>query len=161
MSSKNREYKLKDPSLVKNGSKNTHVKQCNNCGAILRITRYWHKQKKYKNFYCNKKCESKARYLGENLELVGGYRHKTEGYEYVRVNGKPSLKHRIIMERHLQRKLSRREHVHHINGIRYDNRLENLAVVDTTNHPTEALKFIHKLQSRIRELEHVVSEKGK
>jgi transposase-like protein len=42
--------------------------------------------------------------------------------------------HRYVMEQHLGRKLTKTEHVHHINGIRTDNRLENLQIVQNNRH---------------------------
>jgi hypothetical protein len=42
--------------------------------------------------------------------------------------------HRLVVERHLGRQLARNEQVHHRNGIRTDNRLENLEVVTPAEH---------------------------
>jgi len=58
---------------------------------------------------------------------------------------------RFIMEGILKRYLDKKELVHHINGIRYDNRPENLCVVNNHNH--EHRTFVKILQKRILELE--------
>ena len=80
------------------------------------------------------KVQAQALAPGDEVWSNGGFVDK-DGY--VRVSApRPrrssetggAYEHRLVMERHLERKLSESEVVHHRNGVRHDNRIENLEV---------------------------------
>ena len=66
-----------------------------------------------------------------------GYSINKRGYMNRRVRGVTVLQHREVMEAHLGRKLESFEHVHHKNGNKIDNRIENLEVLNASDHHKE------------------------
>lgn len=77
--------------------------------------------------YCSMDC----RHLAEKTDRF----IRSDGYASVKDDdGKWILEHRQLMERHIGRKLDTREHVHHKNGVKDDNRLENLEVLSVEDH---------------------------
>lgn len=55
-------------------------------------------------------------------------------YKALKVKGKKIDEHRYIIEKYLGRELSEDEVVHHINGNKKDNRIENLQVMTRKEH---------------------------
>lgn len=92
----------------------------------------------------------------------GGRYQKPDGYILVLFREHPNAspqgyvyEHRLVMEQKLGRLLYRDEIVHHLNGLTWDNRPENLALASRRNHDTLSIR--KALQARIRELETEVS----
>jgi hypothetical protein len=66
---------------------------------------------------------------------------KSSGYvEYTRGPHKGYSVHRVLMEEHIGRPLLPTEHVHHINGIKDDNRIENLQLMTINEHMSHHAK---------------------
>ena len=75
-----------------------------------------------------------AKSLGLKQDPKGSYIHSC-GYKVVdRIGSNGVLEHRKIMEEHLGRKLSANEVVHHINGNKLDNQIDNLVVLTRAEH---------------------------
>lgn len=83
-----------------------------------------------------------------NGNWKGGIHFRGDGYILIRIGVIPKdykgkryeLLHRLIMEESLGRKLLKSEVVHHINGDRSDNRLENLELTVQSKHAKKHYK---------------------
>jgi hypothetical protein len=72
-----------------------------------------------------------------------------KGYKMVQINYETYPEHRLIMEKHIGRKLLPfpQEVVHHINGNKLDNRIENLEIIGSQS---DHMKHHHELNPEFR-----------
>ncbi len=105
-------------------------RSCRECGATFRPARE-------SAAYCSRACARKKN-GGQNKQEGPIWWTAAKGYIAGRiwVDGKRVhvRQHRWLMEQHMNRPLAANEDVHHINGIKHDNRIENLALVQHSDH---------------------------
>jgi len=120
------------------------TKICKQCGKeFIKDSRISY-EKYSRQRFCSKTCglysrkgEVRPNKTGENHPGWKGGRRKIEnGYIIVSRPKHPYcqshgyiLEHRLVMEKHLGRYLHPKEIVHHINGHKTDNRIENLELI--------------------------------
>lgn len=104
-------------------------KDCKECGK-----QYYCIQSRIKTSnYCSNECWHKV-HIGEIHPSWKGGTLNWAGYKLISINGKQVREHRHIFETFLDRKLKKTEHIHHINGIKTDNRIENLELLTNIEH---------------------------
>jgi len=84
----------------------------------------------------------------------GGHRHSAGYIMDYGDDRELYLQHRLVVEKFLGRKLRRSEVVHHINGDRTDNRIENLQLMNQSEH----LK-LHQMEEKMGDSEEYSQKK--
>ena len=112
-----------------------------------------------KHHFCSEICARKW-YSRENSPLwKGGKQRKPSGYIIISAPQHPEAckgmvyEHRLIVEKMIGRRLLSGEEVHHKNKVRWDNRPENLELMDGKEHQSLHLK---QRWQKIKEKERII-----
>lgn len=117
--------------------KNGKIVKCEICGKEFYLCSC--RLKKRKEHFCSKKCYGMYKRSHKKENILSPYRLITR-------NGKHTSEHRYVMEQYLGRELERNEYVHHKNGDKHDNRLENLEVMTPLAHNREHQEKLPKIK---------------
>lgn len=150
---------------------------CNHHGKVLRADRNAFNLRKKKAGHCPS-CAAKAAALSgpSSPRWQGGQFVDSQGYVMLLVNNLTEeeqvlaepmqnhagyiAEHRLIMAKTLGHSLEKKESVHHLNGIKGDNRPENLITVTRHSHGKANATTIKQLHTEIKRLQELLDKLG-
>ena len=104
--------------------------KCKYCDKELEM--YPSDAKRFK--YCSRTCQGLDLRFSYNISDEGSTYIDHYGYRHIKNEGEWIREHRLVMEKHIGRTLKEDEVVHHINGVKTDNRIENLQLMTSSEH---------------------------
>lgn len=127
-------------------------KKCGHCKKEFKKNPEFSYEKYEKQKFCSRVCGLYSR-KGEKRPNASGANHphwkggkRTSAWGYILLS-RPNhpyaqshgyiLEHRLVMENHLGRYLHPKEVIHHINGDKIDNRIENLELLKSQSEHTK------------------------
>jgi hypothetical protein len=106
------------------------TRQCRHCGIDFSVTRSSARQ--FHSYSCY---DLHRQTNWEEFDHPVGYRRMESGYWRLKIGYNEWVdEHRYIVEKNIGRKLLTEEHVHHRNGNKIDNRIENLEIMSHLEH---------------------------
>lgn len=117
---------------------------CKYCGNLFKIKPSIIKMGRGK--FCSRKCDNLYRSKNHFKKI------NTNKYVILNIYGKKIPEHRIIWEKANNKTLSKNMVIHHLNGIKTDNRPKNLVAMKKCEHINQTKPY----KKRIKELEEII-----
>lgn len=119
---------------------------CESCGRSIYVQT--NQLARGEGRFCSYACKHNA---ARGVERVTGSTYiRKDGYRVVKIGIRQrKLEHRLVVESAIGRLLRTDEEVHHKNGDKLDNRLENLVVLSPSEHQHAHPEFIQRMRRRI------------